>query len=387
MVCVLIVLTIYSNSTCHGFQQAPSDLAGFESSEIFDIQDGSTLTPDDTLLIRLLHRVTSVSERSLVEYSRFTRGVDLEDVNNDLRDFRLYVFNLTARAKMVQTVNIKDNANLPFAGFYLVRLVVDDGQEFVAAVAIQQNDQQPPALPTRWPMQTELDEPVSLLGFVMARRDFSPGKDDDAAIGNLIGLNDTDSLVFIAKRLQWFPESNNSVIPVSDSELLLARNGVDIGRLETVRSNIAGSISREESESFFQMLAATRSMSVDELPDSVIGFTESLTQPRANQGNAITVSGHVRRATRINVEDAAIRQRHGIDHYYQLDLLVPLGDQRIVIKPTDIDNESELDKDRLIVQDNRFPVVVCVTGLPCSESEILRRQVIVRGFFFQAMDV
>ncbi len=341
------------------------------------------MTPNDSLLVRLLYRVTRVSRRSLDEYAKFTRGVDVESVNNNPRDFRLYVFDLTARAKMVQTVNIEDSASLPFVGFHLVRLVSGDSTEFVAAVPIHQDDSHPPALPTRWPMQEEIDEPVTLQGFFMARRDFNPDSDDEKAIDNLIGLRDTDPPIFVANRLQWFPEANDSVIPVTDSELLLARHGVDIGRLETVRSNIAGSISLHETESFFQMLAATRTMSTDELPTGLIGFKESLTQPRANQGNAIAVFGHVRRATKINIEDSEIRRRHGIDHYFQLDLFVPLDNQRIVIKPAAVENESAMDNDSLIVQDNRFPVAVCVTGLPCSESEILRRQVFVRGFFFK----
>ena len=103
-----------------------------------------------------------------------------------------------------------------------------------------------------------------------------------------------------------------------------------------------------------------------------------LQQPHAFHGTAFTVRGTARRVTRVEIEDDEFRERFGIDHYYQLDVFVPLEGQ--VIQFTSPDSSVERP-----IFENSYPVTVCTVRLPATLSvgEDQRFQVASDAFFFK----
>ncbi len=357
-------------------QESPAALSGFESSEVFDVQDDQPWNQYQPIVSRLLYRVCQVSESSLRRFANYNAGIQPADIRTTPRDFRLRVFALRGRVKRI--VDIRSDANdaaLPFEGLTLSRLITDDQTELLVLTPILRDSTRPPAIPARWPRNTDIDQLVNLHGFFLALVDWGGDADQRAAMG----LSNDQAPVLVAPRLAWLPDHSSAAIPVGDSQLLLARHGVDVGRLEALRNSTSPTIGVEDTASFYQLLSASPEISRDELPRESIDFKDCLQNSHQHHGDALTVSGHVRRITRLAIKDDSIQRRYGLDHYFQLDLLVPLDNQRIVIRPP----QRALDDQDMIVHENRYPVSVCVAKLPCSPAEMEHRQVFVEGFFFK----
>ncbi|MEE2842960.1 MAG: hypothetical protein VX761_00460, partial [Planctomycetota bacterium] len=107
------------------------------------------------------------------------------------------------------------------------------------------------------------------------------------------------------------------------------------------------------------------------------------------QGQFVTVRGDVRQISRIAIVNSKMQQRFGSDHYWQLDLSIPIGKHRIRVKTNDADQDG-------IIFQNRFPLQVCVNHLPpelqkamnemrqgMDERKLLREKVTIQGVFFK----
>ncbi len=87
----------------------------------------------------------------------------------------------------------------------------------------------------------------------------------------------------------------------------------------------------------------------------------------------MTIEGTARRAAKIIISDEDIRQRFGIDHYYEVYVFVQL-EKKIVFKKGDEQLEF-----------NSFPVACCVRSLPpgMDEGDNVRQNVRVSGAFLK----
>jgi hypothetical protein len=268
--------------------------------------------------------------------------------------------------------------DLPFDGYSLSRLIADDRSEFVVVTPVYRDAARPSAVPARWPRRSAIDQPVVVRGFFLALVDSTKPVGGPVA-GAAPDLEEDLVPVFVAPGLVWLADQSSDQIPVGDAQLLLARYGVDIGRLEALQNSRSAAIGKHETDIFFQLLSAAARIRQSEQPVDPIDFMECLQHPHQHHGDLVSVSGYVRRVTRLSVTDDALKQRCGLDHYFQLDLFVPLENQRIVIRPPG----AAAEEGEAIVHENRYPVTICVPSLPCSESEIERRQITVTGFFFK----
>jgi hypothetical protein len=110
---------------------------------------------------------------------------------------------------------------------------------------------------------------------------------------------------------------------------------------------------------------------------------------RALQGQFVTVQGDVRQISRVAIVNSKMQQRLNSDHYWQLDLSIPIGKHRIRVKTNDADEDG-------IIFQNRFPLQVCVNHLPpeleqamnelrqgVDGRKLLREKVTVQGVFFK----
>jgi hypothetical protein len=111
---------------------------------------------------------------------------------------------------------------------------------------------------------------------------------------------------------------------------------------------------------------------------SEFSLIELLRDPQPHQGKLATVRGVARRVTKILVNDADIQQRFHIDHYFQIDMFILLGDQVIRVDSAGSKKEGPQYSDI-------YPVTVCVSRLPpgLPESLNLRQEVRMPAFFFK----
>ena len=82
-----------------------------------------------------------------------------------------------------------------------------------------------------------------------------------------------------------------------------------------------------------------------------------LLHPEQEHGNIVQVTGRLRRITRVVVDEPDIRQRFGIAAYYQLDVMVPVGDQPIEVR-------GEHGEQAGPVYRESFPFTCCTVATP-----------------------
>lgn len=352
-------------------QELPSALSGFEPSELYDVIDESQFSASDEFMIRLLFRAANASPESWQRYAEYTRGIGLQAIDDHPQKYRFQVFELTGRVKMVYPIGLPEKyENSKLKGFYLARVESDTGKSFVIAAR---------SVPRVWPIRTSMDEPFRCRGFFQAIIDFSGPA--EASPARELGADLSLAGLFVTDRMGWFPDRAGTVAGVNESHLLLARNGVDIGQFEFVKQNNNRAITESDSSCFFQLLDAVERLTPDDFKGNQIGFVELLENPKDHFGGAVQFTGHVKRAVRIYIDRKAVRERLGLDYYYELDMFIPLGDSRIVIKSRTPDDALAETED--VVYKNRFPATVCVPRLPVTTEEIRGKRVTIDGFFMK----
>jgi hypothetical protein len=192
-------------------------------------------------------------------------------------------------------------------------------------------------------------------------------------------------------------------LEVGSAQVLLANFGVDIGQFDFVRAASNKPITRAESGIFYQLLAAANNIAESgEYPGGDVTFQDLLKDPSRHYGAAVRIDGFVRRVVRIAVNEGDVRSKLGTDGYYELDMFVPIGENRIIVnKPTAAGIESsspnsseKVDADATaetvsradadhIIYEHRFPATVCVVDLPAPPEQLEGKRVVVDGFFMK----
>jgi len=186
---------------------------------------------------------------------------------------------------------------------------------------------------------------------------------------------------FAAPRVRWYPDTQLGKLRF-DYELL--------DDIQQKRTLLKG-----ENEVFYEFLATAK-----RTPDQVYQLAKPLDNeivelwqhPDKQVGELLKFRGLTRHVTRIAVEDPALAQRLGFDHYYYLELFVPLKIPTIVqipIQPKEDDEQGaaakgpqEFDK----IHFDSMPLVFYFHELPPGETlqSLKNKQVEVHGFFLKA---
>lgn len=184
------------------------------------------------------------------------------------------------------------------------------------------------------------------------------------------------TIAAVTQRVSWHPDQVDAQLGVNEGQVLLAAQGVDVGEFDAVRDR--ASFSGLENESFYQCLSAVSSVPREELAKAAttISLPRLLTEPEQFRGAAMRVSGTVRRITKIVVDEETARRR-GFDHYYEINLFVPLKAPIISQAHGDPATRREF-KDA-------YPVVLCSRQLPegGSVSDDLHLPVTADCFFYK----
>lgn len=174
--------------------------------------------------------------------------------------------------------------------------------------------------------------------------------------------------VLACQRVRWYPEG------------LLGELGFDAGLWDDVRvwnprlahnaprrDRLANerslNLSDQDRECFYQLLAALARTTPQKLlqqAEAEPSMVELFNNPAQQQGRLVAVTGVLRRALLVRVEDADIVERLRIDHYYELEVYPP-------------DSQGN-------------PLVFCVRSLPVglATGEQLSETVRVAGVFFKS---
>ena len=225
---------------------------------------------------------------------------------------------------------------LEFDHCFRVVVRFDSGPQ-VAAVFVRK-------IPASWPVEGLLDEPVSALALFLKTSADEEGHPE---------------LLFAADHLAWHPDSVAKSTGLSDDHVYLAAHGMDVGLFDDVRDGNRQYIEASERECFYQLLAAVGRLDAAGLRQratSPVDLVALLQQTEKQHGRLFRVRGTARRVFEIRVDDPEIRQRLGLDHYYQIDLFLPLDKQIVRSGAAD-------DPDRRVFT-NSYPVTVCVLRLP-----------------------
>jgi hypothetical protein len=161
--------------------------------------------------------------------------------------------------------------------------------------------------------------------------------------------------------MAWYPLRSAGDGITQDLEWL-GEHGVDIGTFDAPRARNQKPIGGNEGECFYGLLSALDRMPQDEFRSHAkrsFDLGPLLQDAKSHHGDIVMFRGHAHRVQKImlGAEDRDIRERFGVDHYYQVDAFIPLGDKQVQFSKGPKDKHGP-------VFTNNFLVTLCVLKIP-----------------------
>lgn len=343
-----------------GFRSAREMLKylGVESSEFEGFFQNEPLTPaEEDVLFKLLYLFPRLGLEDLHRWRK--ESIDWAAVQEKPNDFRGEIFRLQGRAKSLQKMPLIAEVvdRYEFDHYYRIEVQLADAP--VTALICSRT------APTNWEPGEPLDEPISADAMFLKL-----GEEVDGV----------RQAVFASQRISWHPEQENEPLGVRSAEVQLAKLGFDVGLLSDVKQVNYQGLGPVDREPFYSLLDALKLAAPGQLPgkrfdeSNLIGLLENKSP---SLGEPYRVSGNARKIIRVRVDDADIRQRFGIDHYYQVDFFIPL------------DKAIKLGKDRkdqlAPIYENGYPATLCLVELPpgLQEGDNLRQAFESESIFYK----
>ena len=320
---------VHARELLHLLSIDDSQLAGLADGEPLGAQDEETVT-------RILFQMPRFPLHDLHRWARTTN--DLSLLATAPNDHRADTFLIRGTTTKIERVAILPEAaeRLEFAHYF--RVTVDlDTSPHDAVLCCR-------GIPNAWSSGKMLGEPIVAYGLFLKVAEDS---------------EENATLAFASPHIGWMPKQTNAMAAVSTDLVQLASLGMDVSLFDDVRALNRKPITRADRECFYQLLATlgrADSATIRPLARSSIDLASLLQHPETQHGRLMVVTGTARRAMNIRIADQDIQERFGIDHYYQVDVFIPLGDQ-VVRLGKQADGESP-------TFTNSFPVTVCVLTLP-----------------------
>ncbi|MBN2290895.1 MAG: hypothetical protein JXM70_00635 [Pirellulales bacterium] len=312
------------------------DLMIIGPRQLAELPDGKALNePQRAMLQQVLVRLDDLPLEDIHRWSQTQK--DLEKALAESDSIRGQFFRLSGNVVSVETVKLsaEDARRLPFKQYYRVRMVLEGGEPAVEVLTRR--------VPRVWLRKNKLDERASTFGMYLRRGEKNSSNNEP---------------VFAARRVAWHPSTP------------LGELGMDVGLLESLRDR--EKTEGQQRECFYQMLAAVGRAEGGELilqardelkrtGEKSFSVVPLFNEPAEQRGRLVMLSGTARRVVKVQVKDADIVQRLGIDYYYEIYLYT--GDS----------------------QDN--PLVFCVRylpeGMPTGSGPKYSQQVKIAGFFLK----
>ena len=314
-------------------------LLNISDSDWRSFRDGQDLVPDDhEAAIKILFRLPQVGNQDVVRWSQPLTS--WEPLLRDPESHRGAFFSLRGRVRSVKRVELSQ------------QLVTLFGFDHYDVVEIQCAD--PPGIvialtrttPAAWTGPATLDEPVELSGMFL--KVAAPRANGTAYL-------------FAAPHIRWLPDRPNDSLKMGPDQVWLASQGWDVSLLETVATRNRLPLGGEERDGFYELLSIAGRIPASEWAARAqdVPLVRMLQNPEQVQGQIVRCAGKLRKVTKVLVPDADIQQMYGIRFYYQLDVLLPVGDQAIAFRTEGTDQDSTGPVYRSV-----FPVTGCTLTIP-----------------------
>ena len=354
----------------------PLELSGLSISQAYEIEDDQPLDLEDPMILQLVYQIKKTSPKSRRAYGKYSKDLTWDQLKSKIEDYRLWVVDRKVRLKKITKHRFASaEQGDPVKGVFVCHCENEHQQPLVVLSR---------SAPRSLPLDTQLDEPISLDGFLFSRRHLSTHNDANQSAGDAGTADDvledadhsdaSSTLVFIVDRIGWYPDQ---IVPSRSNEsfVALGQAGVDIGLLDFVRENNARKLGHADSEAFYQMIGGVNRLGQDAEFENPIGFVDIMKDSKSNFGNATRIKGVVRTCAEISIPDPEVASRIGVLKYYQLIIFPNLDGNKVVVK----------DRNGKDIEYSRFPITICCHQLPAglTPTSIERKQILIDGFFFR----
>ena len=308
----------------------PSQLEGFFQGQPLE-------AGEEDVLAKILLRFPRLG---LVNIERWRRkDVTWDQLAAGPSDYRAEIFPLRGRATRVEERKLLPELAelMEFEKYYQVAVDVEDSP-YRALVCTRK-------IPAAWKIGETIDERAAADGLFLK-------------LGAAEGSTDPE-LIFAAGRMAWLPDQPVAAAHVSADQVALANLGFDVGLFDDVRAGNGRGIGDNDREAFYQLLAALGRVKSGELRrgGAKLDLVALIEKPQEHHGDFVPVQGTARRIMKVPVSDRDVQKRFGIDHYYEIDFSLPLGDKMLRFGKAAKDQEQP-------VYENAFPATLNVLRLP-----------------------
>lgn len=334
------------------------NLLSIDESQLAAFADGTPLgAQDEETVRRLLYRMPRFP---LNDLHRWAHSIgELTPLITSPTDHRADTFLLRGRTTSIKRVEILAEAieRLEFDHYFRVGIDLDDSPHTVVVCCRE--------IPSAWEPGTLLGEPVVAYGMFLKF---------------IAGNTAQSELAFVTPHLGWLPSQPNEAAGITPDLVQLAALGMDVSLFDDVRHLNRKPIAQADRECFYQLLATVGKADANTVrshASASVDLAPLLQDPATQHGRLMVVRGTARRAMNIRVDDKDIQERFGIDHYFQIDVFIPLGDQ--VVR---LGKQSEGESPTFT---NSYPVTVCVLKLPAGlpEGTDIREEVSIPAACFK----
>ncbi|MCA9152345.1 MAG: hypothetical protein KDA92_23745 [Planctomycetales bacterium] len=354
-----------------GSSPQPADILaklGFDESVARLIEDGTPLNDNDAEpLIRLLFLLPRIDVMQRFGWRQDPSATDLDTLTADVVANRLKMRTLFGRVRALRKITLgpEISQRFGFAAYYQLELDTsptrDAGTDSQGTIQLCVRQ-----LPARW--QTldvpEAGLPISADGFFFKLAS-QP--------------NEEPRWVFVADQIGWHPQAADAQRNVTTGAARLGSAGMNVALFDDL---IQGQpLVQEDREAFYQMLWTVRRMpavnSSEEPPHQLQSqFAGLITRPKEIPGQQLRVTGTARRAVLVRVPDPDIQARYGINHYYEVEVLVPLDQLLVLHDPQD---------GRELTYASTFPVTLCLAELPrdMPQGDEVRQAITTDAYFLK----
>ncbi|MDA1053919.1 MAG: hypothetical protein O3C40_26005 [Planctomycetota bacterium] len=306
-----------------------SQLAGFADGKPLGAQDEETVN-------RILYRIPRFPLNDLHRWAQSTEN--LSALIAAPNDHRADTFLIRGRTTKIERVEILPEAveRLEFDHYFRIHVALD-ASPHTAVLCCRET-------PAAWASGELLGEPIVAYGLFLKLGESKAQRTEFA---------------FATPHIGWLPSAPNAAVGITTDLVQLAALGMDVSLFDDVRPLNQKPITQADRECFYQLLAAVGKADANAIRSHArptVDLAALLQQPATQHGRLMVVRGTARRAMNIRVNDKDIQERFGIDHYYQIDVFIPLDDQVVRLgKQADGAGPTFT---------NSYPVTVCVLRLP-----------------------
>lgn len=329
----------------------PSQLAGFFN--------GQPLGPsEEEVLVKILYRFSRFGLDNVVRWRK--KDVTWDQLAAAPAEHRAEIFLIRGRVKRVEKQELLPEwvELFEFGHYYRVVLDIDDSA-YQALICTRH-------VPAAWQPGAALDERATADGLFLKMGD---------------QVADEPQLIFAAGRVAWLPDRPAPEHHIGPPQIALAELGVDFGLFDDVRAANNEPLVDGDRAAFYQVLDALGQPPARKLKSTApepLDPVPLLQHPGEHHGEVLPVRGVARRIMKVPVSDVDIQRRYGLDHYYEIDLFLPLGKTslRLGKDPSGENNP---------VYANSFPATLIVRQLPpdLAEGENLHEVVRADAVFFK----